>query len=321
LDSATKQILVGGIRRYAKPVFQYLATFGVGLFAGVSGLISTEALKTVEGYLRNGAIVVQWQDEVPQGTIVALESQGTTKYINLNSKTDIAPGDYTVRVTRMRSGVKDALPVSVMLVNADTGKELASNLVTIGRWDKIRLRATPRFNNMLSFAQAAKVFDRLLGEPLSGPVRVDHAFDSFVGNARILWTLTPTRTFFVVDPIAQEWISLPDLDSSREECLYDQKCVDEREHAPDGFHVPIGGMLQVWKDYRAKYGSRWPWESGHCGYFNTIYSQEFERGLLVGPVRTSKTDGLAQIIAFLHEDGKRTYRVFGPDNLPAPKCE
>jgi len=159
-------------------------------------------------------------------------------------------------------------------------------------------------------------FSSQLGKPRALAQLSDDAYQAEYDRAHIVW-IKPLLTIYVL-PFNQQQrkvIQQPDV-WTRNPDLFDDNKLRRMFKTPQGKFPPHGGVANMW----LKDPDNWKWlgwRSWYCRFFDEIFYQDFDGGIVFGPFHTLPTQTDSELLAVLN-DGS-WLKTKGAAS-PAPEC-
>jgi hypothetical protein len=137
-----------------------------------------------------------------------------------------------------------------------------------------------------------------LGKPISQVIRQQHVYEAIYDHAIVLWIETLHSHYaYATDDETRKSIIQVDKDWDLDARLYDEDYLRRAFRPPVGKLAPRGGMARYWIEQPANW--KWVgWRKWDCNLMTANY-QEFEHGIIIGPVNATRYDDhKSEIIAF-----------------------
>ena len=174
----------------------------------------------------------------------------------------------------------------------------------------------PTFDVHPNFKSVYDAFASELGRPRGPAMLSDDAYQAEYDRAHIIW-INPLRTIYYLPDNNEERKVTPQLDAAwAPPELFDDSKLRPLFATPDDKLPPHGGVAYHW----LKEPDRWKWigwRRWYCRFFDEIFYQEFDSGVILGPFHASPTRDEGQIFTILNNGRwvERQARVNDPDCL------
>jgi len=164
-----------------------------------------------------------------------------------------------------------------------------------------------------NFKPVYDAFASELGRP-RGPAKLsDDAYQAEYDRAHIIWIKPLLTIYYLPDNNEERKVTSQQDTAWAPPELFDDSKLRPRFATPDDKLPPHGGVAYHW----LKEPDRWKWigwRQWYCRFFDEIFYQEFDSGVMLGPFHASPTRDEGQIITILN-NGRWVARQ-APVNAP-----
>lgn len=166
------------------------------------------------------------------------------------------------------------------------------------------------------FAQTYNLNRKNLGAPLSEAINARAVAQSLFSNAWLVWLDFPGK-LYAIPRYDESNRSVLDVDdkSFGQNWTFDDSKIRSRpsfKNIAQSCKLPFGGFAQNW-DARPEL---WSWVG--CGEWycivnsDPVFSQNFENGQIIGPLRVGRDEDAAQIFILFNDGKNKAVRATGP---------